>query len=447
MGLDVERSAARRLVLRYQVGNIDVLPDQIEIERIADGTGQGQGCRVRRNIAIREIDCPIIQAVIGADILIEVACIGSAGQAERAGSRRIIQAAAEGNRIIGPASERQVCLADSRQELFDAHMRRRQRCLYRPGIQVRLAVQGVGPITAAPVEGRDFDAAALSPGRPVDAVEGDALDLAAAGIKGHIPLLPVDVAGQIGRPIHGKGHERRSGVEGQVMAGKGQVRRLAVHFIRTADVDTSSCQVSMTAAQGHDAAVIGHIAGCRVDSQAIIRQVPCRHVACRHNRVILTVAGCVERRRQTPHDGHRHAGHGREVQSVYVGIGFIGTALDVIDALPAQGSAIGLGRQGIDINPVLTVNQICLGFIDGIAVISHIVQRRCTAGIHVLYRPPDRPFETGCPADGNGQIIGKGRHVGSLNVDVQVEYRRVAVGYNSPADAEVLAVDTAFDVR
>ena len=155
----------------------------------------------------------------------------------------------------------------------------------------------------------------------------------------------------------------------------------------------------------------------------------------------------MERRRQTPHDGHRHAGHGREVQSVYVGIGFIGTALDVIDALPAQGSAIGLGRQGIDIDPVLTVNQICLGFIDGIAVISHIVQRRCTAGIHVLCRPPDRPFETGCPADSNGQIIGKGRHVGSRDVDVQVEYRRVAVGHDSPADAEVLAVDTAFDVR
>ena len=75
------------------------------------------------------------------------------------------------------------------------------------------------------------------------------------------------------------------------------------------------------------------------------------------------------------------------------------------------------------------------------------MQRRCTAGIHVLYRPPDRPFETGCPADSNGQIIGKGRHVGSRDVDVQVEYRRVAVGHDSPADAEVLAVDTAFDVR
>ena len=60
-------------------------------------------------------------------------------------------------------------------------------------------------------------------------VEGDALDLAAAGIKGHIPLLPVDVAGQISRSIHGEGHEGRGGVEGQVMAGKGQVRRLAVH--------------------------------------------------------------------------------------------------------------------------------------------------------------------------------------------------------------------------
>ena len=154
----------------------------------------------------------------------------------------------------------------------------------------------MSPIATTPVESRDFDAAALSSSRPIDTIERNALDLAVTGIKNYIPLLPFDTARQIGCPIHGEGHERRSGIERQIMAGKNQMGRLTIHFIRTADVDTASCQVSVTAAQGYDAAIIGDIASCRIDSQSVIRQIFCRHVARRHHRMILTIASYVERR-------------------------------------------------------------------------------------------------------------------------------------------------------
>ncbi len=80
------------------------------------------------------------------------------------------------------------------------------------------------------------------------------------------------------------------------MAGKGQMRRLAVDVIGTADVDTAPACLSMATAQGHDTTIIGHVASCRIDSQSVIRQIFCRHVARRHHRMILTIASYVERR-------------------------------------------------------------------------------------------------------------------------------------------------------
>ena len=79
------------------------------------------------------------------------------------------------------------------------------------------------------------------------------------------------------------------------MAGKGQMRRLAVDVIGTADVDTAPACLSMATAQGHDTTIIGHVAGCRIDSQTVIGQIRRLHLARHHDRTVLAVAGCMER--------------------------------------------------------------------------------------------------------------------------------------------------------
>ena len=75
------------------------------------------------------------------------------------------------------------------------------------------------------------------------------------------------------------------------------------------------------------------------------------------------------------------------------------------------------------------------------------MERRRTAGAHILWRSPDRPLETSGSADGRRQVIGKGRHISTGDVDIQIEHGRVTVGHDGPADAEILAVDAAFDTR
>ena len=52
MGLDVEVTAAGRLILGNQAGDVDMSAGQIEIQRIADRTGQGQGRRIGGNIPV-----------------------------------------------------------------------------------------------------------------------------------------------------------------------------------------------------------------------------------------------------------------------------------------------------------------------------------------------------------------------------------------------------------
>ena len=79
-------------------------------------------------------------------------------------------------------------------------MRRRQHRLYRAGIEVGLTGQDMGPVAAAPIEGGNFDAAALTASRTIQAVKGNAFDLALAGTEGHIPLRSVDMAGKVRCP-------------------------------------------------------------------------------------------------------------------------------------------------------------------------------------------------------------------------------------------------------
>ena len=82
MRRQIKRTAARRLILRGQSGNVDIFPGHIEIQRITNRAFQSYRSRIGRNIPVRQIDGSLIEAVVSTDILIQVAGIGTAGQAE-----------------------------------------------------------------------------------------------------------------------------------------------------------------------------------------------------------------------------------------------------------------------------------------------------------------------------------------------------------------------------
>ena len=95
----------------------------------------------------------------------------------------------------------------------------------------------------------------------------------------------------------------------------------------------------------------------------------------------------------------------------------------------------------------MAIHQVCLYFIDSIAVIRHVMERRRAAGTHVLWRPPDLTFETGRSTDSHWQIVGKSRHIGTGDSYVEVKHWRIAIGHDCTADAKILAIDAAFDIR
>ena len=360
--------------------------------------------------------------------------------------RRIIEGPRDGDYIISPAGHGQIALAESWQEPFQAHTRRRDRQIEGPAIQIGHAMGFVDAVDITPGDRRDFDMVPRAVQAAIDRIIGHALDDAVRRIEGQVPLhgRTPDVTCRRNSAADRYGQPRRGDIQRDGCSRKGDIGNIIFRVKGTAGLEGAAGNRSIQAMDDGEAIGIVHIGYGRVDRSPHIGQALSFDVSLGRNLVIFRIAIGRRRTGDDTCDGDGYLRNHFEGNAVEGRRAAEIAALDATLARAIDMAAGNVDTEAVDGHVILMIDDMGGAIRQRQALVIKCTDGHIAIDAEVLHRPPGLAGEAGRTA--HGQLIRKSRQIDRRRVDGHIEDRRIATDIDEARSFDVLAVNGSYRI-